>query len=182
MTTGPEIDLVERFFSATGSTYDHMANLCTLGFDIWWKRKILEKIPSGGPLQIIDQACGTGILTLKIARRLPHCRVIGVELREEYLSIAREKLQQLGLHNVELILGRAEDVFLEGSFDCITSSYLAKYADIDRLVAGAKRMLRSGGLLIMHDSSYPPNPYFARMWSFTSSSFEHSGIIDTHSG
>jgi demethylmenaquinone methyltransferase/2-methoxy-6-polyprenyl-1,4-benzoquinol methylase len=164
MVTGPEMDLVERFFSGTGSSYDHMVNLSTLGFDIWWKKKILEKIPSGGPLQIIDQACGTGVLTLKIARRLPHCRVIGVELREEYLSIAREKLQQLGLHNVELILGRAEDVFLEGSFDCITSSYLAKYADIDRLVAGAKRMLRSGGVLIMHDFSYPPNPYFARMW------------------
>ena len=156
---------MERFFSGTGSTYNHIVNLCTLGFDICWKRKILEKVPNA-PRQIIDQACGTGILTLLIARRFPSCRVIGVELRDEYLKLAREKAQRLRLRNVEFLLGRAEDVLPEGSFDCITSSYLAKYADLDRLVAGASRMLGSGGIFVAHDFSYPLNPRFVRAWEF----------------
>ena len=92
-----------RLFSGTGSTYDYMANLATAGFDIWWKRKILEKIPPF-PARIIDQACGTGILTFKIARRFPSSRVIGIELREEYLDIAKEKNRTFGLNNVELIV------------------------------------------------------------------------------
>jgi demethylmenaquinone methyltransferase/2-methoxy-6-polyprenyl-1,4-benzoquinol methylase len=165
MTTGNRLELVERFFSGTGSTYDRIVNWCTLGFDKWWKRKILAKIPEN-PRLIIDQACGTGILTFKIAQRFPHCRLIGVELRDEYLDIAREKARRLHLNNLEFVTARAEDLVLAGSFDCITSSYLAKYAEIDCLVANAKRMLREGGLLIMHDFTYPPGPLFARLWEF----------------
>ncbi|MEM5787138.1 MAG: class I SAM-dependent methyltransferase [Syntrophobacteraceae bacterium] len=159
------VQLAERFFQGTGHSYDHIVSLFTLGFDLWWKRKILQKIP-GNPLRIIDQASGTGILTFKIAGRFPEARVVGVELRDEYLVIARQKAAFLNLRRVEFVLGRAEEVFLEGSFDCITSSYLAKYAETDRWVRNCKRMLRDGGLLIAHDFTYPPNPYFAALWEY----------------
>jgi demethylmenaquinone methyltransferase/2-methoxy-6-polyprenyl-1,4-benzoquinol methylase len=159
------IELVERFFAGTGNSYDHIVKVFTLGFDLWWKRKILENIPEY-PRQIIDQASGTGILSIKIAKRFPDCRVTGVELRDEYLSIARQRANRLNLNNLEFVLGRAEDVFIEGSFDCITSSYLAKYAEIDSLVANNKKMLRKGGVLIAHDFTYPSNPVFAGIWEF----------------
>jgi demethylmenaquinone methyltransferase/2-methoxy-6-polyprenyl-1,4-benzoquinol methylase len=148
--------LARRFFAGTGTTYDYMVNLTTGGFDHWWKRRILEKIPSH-PVRIIDQASGTGILTFKIARRFPGSRVIGIELREEYLKIAREKNGALRLKNVEFILGRAEEVFLNERFDCITSSYLGKYAEIETLVNNAKKMLRNGAVFVMHDFTYPKN-------------------------
>ena len=148
--------LAHRFFAGTGTTYDYIVNLTTAGFDHWWKRKILEKIPSH-PIRIIDQASGTGILTFKIARRFPGSRVIGIELREEYLNIAIEKNKAFGLKNVAFILGRAEDVFLKDRFDCITSSYLGKYAEMETLIKNAKRMLRGGGVLVMHDFTYPKN-------------------------
>ena len=80
------------------------------------------------------------------------------------MRIAQEKLRALKLGNAEFILGRAEDVLLGGSFDCITSSYLAKYAELGRLIPNAKRMLRNGGVLIMHDFTYPRAPLFARIW------------------
>ena len=96
MTIQTGAALAHRLFSGTGSTYDYMVNLTTVGFDIWWKRKILEKIPPL-PARIMDQASGTGILTFKIARRFPSSRVIGVELREEYLNIAVEKNRKFRL-------------------------------------------------------------------------------------
>jgi demethylmenaquinone methyltransferase / 2-methoxy-6-polyprenyl-1,4-benzoquinol methylase len=160
-----EVEIVNRFFSGTGSSYDYMVNLATFGFDIWWKKKILDRIPRD-PARIIDQASGTGILTFRIARRFPRCRVFGVELREEYLKIAQEKRRTLQLRNAGFILGRAEDVFLGAGFDCITSSYLAKYAELETLVRNAKRMLRSGGVLIMHDFTYPRGLVFPRIWEF----------------
>jgi demethylmenaquinone methyltransferase/2-methoxy-6-polyprenyl-1,4-benzoquinol methylase len=161
MTTGT--DLAERFFSSNGTTYDQIANLSTLGLDIWWKKLILSKVPKA-PRQILDQACGTGILTFKIARKFPYCRVIGVDLQGEYISIARKKAKDLHLTNIEFISGRAEDVILDGGFDCITSSYLAKYADLDRLVENARGMLREGGVLIMHELTHPANPVLASLW------------------
>ncbi len=156
-------DLVHHFFSGTGTTYDHMVRLCTFGFDLWWKRKILEKIPQGSA-QVMDQACGTGILTFQIARKFPFGQVVGVDVQEEYLNIAEKKAKEEGIRNVQFVLGRAEDVFLKKSFDCITSSYLAKYAEIESLIRNIKGMLRKGGILIMHDFTYPSNRPFAEAW------------------
>jgi len=70
----------------------------------------------------------------------------------------------LRIGNVRFILGRAEDVVPDGAFDCITSSYLAKYADLKTLLAQAGRMLRPGGLIIMHDFTYPPHSLFRSGW------------------
>ena len=157
------IALVHQFFAGTGSTYDRMVNLCTIGFDRYWKNKILERIPEGST-RIMDQACGTGILTLKIARRFPDAMIIGVDVTEEYLVIAKEKAAAMKLNNVHFILGRAEDVLIDQSFDCIVSSYLVKYAELGKLIWNIKKMLRRGGVLIMHDFTYPSNRAFSRAW------------------
>ena len=89
----------------------------------------------------------------------------GVELHEEYLNVARKKVRDLELSNVEFIHGRAEDVILTGEFDCIVSDYLAKYVDLDLLVAHASRMLRKGGLLVMHELTRPTRPLFLALWN-----------------
>jgi SAM-dependent methyltransferase len=99
-----------------------MVNLGTFGFDHWWKKKIIAKIPTSSRC-VLDQACGTGILTFKIAQKFPACRIVGVELREEYMTLAREKAIRRHLKDVTFIIGRAEDIYLNAGFDCITSSY-----------------------------------------------------------
>lgn len=165
MSTYSGSDIAYRFFSGTGSSYDLIVNLCTFGFDSWWKRKMLRAVPPQ-PARILDQASGTGILTIKLARRFPRSRVSGVELREEYLNIARTKAATLRLRNTEFLLGRAEDVVLQAGLDCMTSSYLAKYADLGTLVSNARAMLRPGGVLIMHDFTYPSGDFFLRLWKF----------------
>jgi len=162
MESDRRLELVERFFSGTGSKYDHIVNLCTLGIDNLWKECILRKLPA--PRRVMDLACGTGILTLAIARKFPHCHVIGVELREEYLEIAKRKVKESKLANLEFILSRAEDLVLNDSFDCITSSYLAKYADLKPLVRNMAQMLGKGGLLLFHDFTYPSHAALAAGW------------------
>lgn len=163
MGVDPRTALVERFFRGTGSTYDLVVNVATFGIDRRWKRRLVSLIPSGAE-RILDLACGTGISTLAIARRFPHSLVVGVDLREEYLAIAREKVRRLGLSNVELVLSRAEDYRAAQPFDCISSSYLAKYADLPLLVRNSREMLKDGGLLLMHDFTLPPNPALVAIW------------------
>lgn len=158
-------ELVEHFFEGTGSTYDSMVQWATLGIDRLWKKRIVALIPDGtGP--VLDLACGTGISTLAIARRFPGRRIVGVELRDEYLAIAREKVRMLGLQNIELVLCRAEDYQSRDKFDCVTSSYLAKYAELPLLTAHCKSMLKAGGLLLMHDFTLPPNRVLLALWHF----------------
>jgi demethylmenaquinone methyltransferase/2-methoxy-6-polyprenyl-1,4-benzoquinol methylase len=156
------VEIAHRFFFGTASSYDLAVHFWTVGLDWWWKKRLIDKIPSV-PQCILDQGCGTGILTFRMARRFPSCRVIGVELHHEYISLAAKKARALGLNNVQLILGRAEEVVLGERFDCITSSYLCKYAEMEELIKGAKKMLREGGHLIVHDFTYPRNRLAARI-------------------
>jgi demethylmenaquinone methyltransferase/2-methoxy-6-polyprenyl-1,4-benzoquinol methylase len=90
---------------------------------------------------------------------------LGVDLQDEYLEIARQKAEALQLTGVGFIHGRAEDVVLEGDFDCVTSCYLAKYVDLAPLVRHAHDMLREGGLFIMHELTYPTRLFYAFFWN-----------------
>ncbi len=159
----PRIALVSQFFEGTGATYDRMVQWATLGIDRLWKRRMVRAIPADAR-RILDLACGTGISTLAIARARPDAEIVGVELREEYLQFAREKLEDEPRPNISLVLSRAEDYTSAVPFDCISSSYLAKYAELPRLIAANRAMLRPGGVLLMHDFTLPPNPLLRVIW------------------
>jgi demethylmenaquinone methyltransferase/2-methoxy-6-polyprenyl-1,4-benzoquinol methylase len=159
----PKLDLVHRFFSGTGGSYDSMVNYATFGIDGLWKRRMVNLIPPHST-RILDLACGTGISTRSIATRFPDAHVVGVELRDEYLALARQKTQALGLRNMEFVLSRAEDYRSNEPFDCVSASYLAKYAELDILIPSLKDMLKPDGLLIMHDFTFPPKAYL--VWIF----------------
>ena len=169
-----KLALVERFFRGTGSTYDMMVNAATFGIDRRWKRAIVDEIPAN-PTRVLDLACGTGILTFAIARRYPQCRVVGVELRDEYLQIARAKAGKRGVDNVEFVLSRAEDYASDAPFDCVVSSYLAKYADLPLLTRKTMAMLKDGGLVLMHDFTYPSKPFLVRLWRIHMTSLKFLG-------
>jgi demethylmenaquinone methyltransferase/2-methoxy-6-polyprenyl-1,4-benzoquinol methylase len=65
---------------------------------------------------------------------------------------------------VEFVLSRAEDYRSSEAFDCVTSSYLAKYADLKRLIPSIRDLLKKDGVLIMHDFTFPPKAYLVWIW------------------
>ena len=162
-TTESRLALVERFFSGTAGSYDFVVHASTLGADRRWKRRIVASIPPHAQ-RILDLASGTGILTFAIAESFPRASIVGVELREEYLAVSRRRAHERGLGNVEFVLGRAEEYWADRPFDAIVSSYLAKYADLAALTKNARSMLNPGGLLLMHDFTYPSTPFAERLW------------------
>jgi demethylmenaquinone methyltransferase / 2-methoxy-6-polyprenyl-1,4-benzoquinol methylase len=86
-----------------------------------------------------------------------------VELRNEYLVLAREKQRASAIGNVSFCQGRA--AFLtDKPFDCVVSSYLAKYADIPRLADAAVAWLKPGGRFVAHDFTLPPDPVLLAIW------------------
>ncbi|MEW6683190.1 MAG: class I SAM-dependent methyltransferase [Nitrospirota bacterium] len=166
MTSDPRLDLVERFFRGTGSTYDFMVRVATLGFDPAWKRRMVRiaREQKGEPGAILDLACGTGISTFAFSRAFPRARVVGVELRDEYLQRARAKLAAAPDPRIQFVLSRAEDFATDQRFDVVAASYLAKYADLPVLVDRVVGWLKPGGLLMMHDFTLPPNRLALGVW------------------
>lgn len=159
------MERVRRFFTGTGPTYDFMVNFGTFGCDKLWKKKILAHIPTHST-RVLDLACGTGILTFAIAQKFPGCHVMGVDVTKEYLDVARTKAEGLELPNVEFVHRRAEEASFEKPFDCVTASYLAKYADLETLTQNVNGLLKADGVFVMHDFTYPSNRVVASLWEF----------------
>jgi demethylmenaquinone methyltransferase/2-methoxy-6-polyprenyl-1,4-benzoquinol methylase len=87
--------------------------------------------------------------------------VVGLDLTFDYLRTAKKK-RSAGL----LTNGTAEVLpYREQSFDSVTSSYLAKYVDIERVVSECWRVLKHRGVVVFHDFTYPSNSLARSLWN-----------------
>ncbi len=126
------------------------------------KRKILEQISDG--ISFLDLACGTGILTRKIAEKFPRAKIVGIDITKSYLDMAKKNSNSFD--NILFILDDAEEFKLDSKFDCITASYLPKYCDPEILVKNCVAHLKPDGKIIFHDFTYPKNPSVRGLWNF----------------
>ncbi len=156
-------DLVRRFFTGTGPTYELIVNLFTYGADRNWKKRLLARVPASAA-KILDLGCGTGILTFALASKFPKAQIVGVDMMPEYMAIAKREADLQRIKNVRLICARAEQVKLHETFDCITSSYVPKYVAADQLLENISPFLKKGGKLALHDFAYPQRFLLRKIW------------------
>ncbi len=154
--------LVPIFFNDTFNSYDKIVHYTTFGKDSFWKHRILEQLSA--EKTVLDLACGTGILTKKIAEKLPNAEITGVDITKNYLERAKEKL--ISFQKISFVNQDAEKLDLGKKFDCITASYLPKYCISDVLVKNCIDHLNDGGKIIFHDFTYPKNKFMQKLWNF----------------
>ncbi|MEX0761109.1 MAG: methyltransferase domain-containing protein [Dehalococcoidia bacterium] len=149
--------LVEQLFTGNAAAYNRVVTLGTLGFDRWWKRRMLRLLqPDRSYNRILDLACGTGIVTFKLAERFPGAQILGIDLMPEYLAIAERERRRRRLDCLEFRRLAAEDIgSLPGKFDLIITSYLPKYVDLARLAQDCAALAAPGGTVLFHDFTYP---------------------------
>ena len=153
-------NLVLKFFNETYSSYDKVVSICTFGKDKYWKNKILGFIENG--ISFLDLACGTGILTRKIAEKFPNNSVIGIDITKGYLEQAKKN--SLSYKNISYLHQDAERLDLSKKFDCISASYLPKYCEPGILVRRCIEHLKPNGKIIFHDFTYPKNKFIKALW------------------
>ena len=102
-------------------------------------------------LTVADIGCGTGSLTVELARFAR--RVIGVDLSDEMLRRARAVAGERALRNVEFRRGDALDLPLSGhSVDAAFCVMVLHFLpEPERAVAGLCRIARPGGSVILVD-------------------------------
>jgi len=108
---------------------------------------------------VLDIATGTGHTALALA---PHVRsVVGTDLTPEMLAEAERLRVARGTDNVRF---RPADVhhlpFTDGTFDVVTCRRAAHhFSDIVRALREMRRVLRSGGRLVIDDRSVPEDDF-----------------------
>lgn len=155
--------IARKFFTGTSSSYDIVVNVTTFGQDNVWKKAILDLIPDGN-YKVLDLACGTGILSFQIAKKVNH--VVGIDIIEDSIRIAREKALAYNIKNASFYVSAAEAIpYTDNEFDFVTASYLPKYCNMDLVISEIVRVLKHKGVLIMHDFAYPESTAMRGLWN-----------------
>jgi ubiquinone/menaquinone biosynthesis C-methylase UbiE len=104
-----------------------------------------------GARDVLDVACGTGLLIERLRSRLPAARFIGVDLSPAMLNQASRKF--VGDSRIALREASAEHLpFEAASFDAVTcSNAFHLIPDHERALAEFRRVLRPDGLLVILD-------------------------------
>jgi demethylmenaquinone methyltransferase/2-methoxy-6-polyprenyl-1,4-benzoquinol methylase len=154
--------IATRFFSSkNASSYDRIVRLTTFCRDSSWKKQMIRLMDGKNKL-ILDLACGTGILSSFIHDGSASSKIIGTDLTFEYLKLAKNRQSYALLTN-----SLAEFLpYKDESFDVIISSYLVKYAELSTMVREHWRVLRKGGIIIIHDFTYPNTKIMRILWQF----------------
>lgn len=97
---------------------------------------------------VLDLATGSGEPALTIARAVGGTgRVVGTDVSEGMLDVARENARNAGLENITFVACDAERLpFESASFDSVTSRMgVMFFIDLERSLAEVRRVLRPGG-------------------------------------
>ncbi len=149
---------VERIFTRIARRYDLMNLLMTGGMWRLWQRVFQRQSGIGAGDRVLDVGCGTGELSLLMARK--GAQVVGIDLSEGMLAVGREKVAQAGLTaQVALLPGNASHLeFADGEFDAVASAFvLRNVADLECCLAEMARVVRPGGRAAILELSHPPN-------------------------
>jgi ubiquinone/menaquinone biosynthesis C-methylase UbiE len=115
--------------------------------------------------RMLDLGSGTGYPALLAAQAVgPTGQVLGIDLADRMLAVARRKAEKLGLTNVEFRTGDATQLpFETGSFDAVISRFCLMFSpDLPKALKEISRVLKAGGYLAAAVWSAPDkNPFLS---------------------
>ena len=161
-------------FDNIAPTYDRLNHIFSLSIDKIWRRRVVRKVRRMKPLRVLDLATGTGDLAIKMAKRMPKARIMGVDLSENMLSVAAEKVRRQGLDDhIALYQGDAESLDLtDGVVDVVTVAFgVRNFGNIDQGLQEIWRVLRSGGHVVVLEFSTPRNFLVRKLYQLYSNHF-----------
>ena len=135
-----------RQYAKEAASYDRSSDRCERWLFGAGHRRWACSRATGRTLEL---AIGTG---LNLPEYPDDAAVTGIDLTPEMLEQARRRAADLG-RRVELCEGDAQALpFPDGAFDTVLATYaMCSVPDLPRTIAEAKRVLRSGGRLILVD-------------------------------
>jgi ubiquinone/menaquinone biosynthesis C-methylase UbiE len=133
--------------------------------------------------RVLDIGTGTGRMLQLLAPRAE--RVVGIDTSHSMLSVARANLERGAHRNWELRQGDVYSPPLESaSFDLVVIHQVLHYLDDpDRAIAEARRLLTTGGRLLVVDFA-PHHHEFLRAAAHRRLGFDHDHVRDAfhHAG
>lgn len=151
-----QLEAIRRYYRLNARIYDSTRWTFLFG------RSALVSMCSRYPVRrVLEVGCGTGSNLIRLASTFPDAEVIGIDISQDMLEIARRRTAGLG--NVALAAGRYDGEVLAthrgDPFDLIVFSYVLTMVNPgwDELLKGCRRDLsRHGRVAVVdfHDSRF----------------------------
>ena len=105
---------------------------------------------------VADLGAGTGHYTIYAGKLVPSGKVYAVEVQKDFVATINHKVKEAHLSNVECFWGNVEKIggtkIKDGIVDvAIASNILFQVEDKDLFIEETKRILRSGGRVLLID-------------------------------
>lgn len=151
---------VEEMFDSIAPAYDFMNRAMTLGIDRWWRHVAVKIVGKTRPRRILDVATGTGDFAIALYNKIKPHQVVGIDLSQGMLDVARVKVEKRGLTNaIALQQGDCLELpFDDKEFDAVTVAFGVR--NFEHLLQGYEQMhrvLSPGGMLCVIELSTPEN-------------------------
>ena len=146
---------VEQMFDNIAHSYDLLNHLLSFGIDRHWRRAALEMLKPHAPKKLLDMATGTGDFALEAMKIVGPDELLGADLSEGMLEVARHKAQ--GIKGIRFEKHDCMNLKLEdNSFDAVTVAYgVRNFPDLERGLRELLRVLRPGGHLVIIELTSP---------------------------
>ena len=149
---------VERMFDGIAHSYDLLNHTLSFGIDRRWRKVAVKWLKQFSPDSILDVATGTGDFAILGAKEIKPKQMLGIDLSEGMLSVAREKIKKEKLEDIVSV--KKEDCmnlsFEDNVFDAVMAAYgIRNFADLDRGLCEMCRVMKPGGHLAVIELTSP---------------------------
>ena len=162
---------VREMFDNIAPKYDLLNHTLSMSIDRVWRRRVVGEVRRAKPGRILDVATGTGDLAIAMARRIRDVQVLGVDLSEQMLAVARRNIEARGLDGrIVLDRGDAERLAVaDASVDVATVAFgVRNFGDLGAGLRELARTIKPGGKVVILEFSRPRNRVFRALYEFYS--------------
>lgn len=157
---GEKSKQVEEMFDSIAPAYDFMNRAMTFGIDRWWRRVAVKMVKRSKPHRILDVATGTGDFAIGLYNKIKPEAVVGIDLSQGMLDVARRKVEKRGLQDyITLQQGDCLELpFEDNEFDAVTVAFgVRNFEHLQQGYQQMHRVLNTGGVLCVVELSTPRN-------------------------
>lgn len=110
---------------------------------------------------VLELGCGWGSLTLYMASNYPNSKITAVSNSKSQAVFIKQRAQEQGIHNVEVLTVDMNEFETESTFDRIVSVEMFEHMrNWEQLFAKVSRWLTLEGQFFMHVFAHKSVPYF----------------------
>ncbi len=156
-STRSKKDQVQEMFDNISPKYDALNHILSGNIDKIWRRKTIKKLKTFAPKKILDIATGTGDFAIE-ATKLGPVNIVGIDLSEGMLGIARKKVKEKQLNTqIEFIQADSEDLPFENNvFDAAIVGFgVRNFENLAKGLSEIQRVIQPGGVFFVLEFSKP---------------------------